>query len=137
MNITSNSLVEDGANIDYSAGVDIDLLPGFEAVLGAEFHAYIEGCSVAKVSPKGNKLHLGKQEDNEQIVKLFLPEPADVKMELFSLVSGKVDSFGYTPQNMDAGHHVQTINLSELNTGVYICKVIIADEILTAKFFVK
>ena len=137
MNITSTSSVEDGANIDYSAGIDIDLLPEFEVELGAEFHAYIEGCTAARVLSKGNKLRLEKGEAHEQIAALFLGETANVKMELFSLVTGKIDSFSYTQENVKTGKYTRTIDLSKLNAGVYIYKVTIGAETLIAKFFVE
>ncbi len=136
-NITATSLVKIGANIDYSAGVNINLLPGFGVKLGGEFHAYIEGCAPASVSETKNKLQLGAQEDNVQTVKFILSESADVKMELFNLVTGKVDAFSYARKSMEAGNHVQTIDLSELSRGVYVCKMIVNGEILTAKFFVE
>ncbi len=31
--------------VDYDAGIDIDLLPGFEVKLGVEFDAFIDGCA--------------------------------------------------------------------------------------------
>ncbi len=46
-NITSTETVTGTAEIEYSAGVDIDMLPGFCVTVGAEFHAYILGCSPA------------------------------------------------------------------------------------------
>ncbi len=42
--ITSTGLVNQSVT-DYTAGTCIELNPGFEVVQGAEFHAFIEGCS--------------------------------------------------------------------------------------------
>ena len=42
--ITSTGLVNQSVT-DYTAGTCIELNPGFEVVKGAEFHAFIEGCS--------------------------------------------------------------------------------------------
>jgi hypothetical protein len=33
------------AQVDYDSQTEIDLLPGFEVLVGAEFHAYIDGCN--------------------------------------------------------------------------------------------
>ncbi len=43
--ITADNVISGaGANVTYDAGNYIDLLPDFEVVLGAEFHAFIDGC---------------------------------------------------------------------------------------------
>ncbi len=42
--IDSDQVIELGTNVKYDAGVDIDLFPDFEVILGAGFEAYIEGC---------------------------------------------------------------------------------------------
>jgi hypothetical protein len=42
--ITSTQIIEDPANIDYNSGTEIDLLPGFEVKVGAQFNAFIDGC---------------------------------------------------------------------------------------------
>ena len=44
-NITSSELISGNAQVDYSAGTDIDLEFPFEVTLGAELHAYILGCA--------------------------------------------------------------------------------------------
>jgi len=41
--ITSDGTINIGT-VEYSAGNSVELLPGFEVVLGNEFEAYIEGC---------------------------------------------------------------------------------------------
>jgi hypothetical protein len=43
--ITSDAVVTGGGVIEFSAGTEILLLPGFEVTVGTEFHAFIEGCS--------------------------------------------------------------------------------------------
>lgn len=43
-NITSSELISGNAQVEYSAGTDIDLEFPFEVVSGAELHAYILGC---------------------------------------------------------------------------------------------
>jgi len=44
LTISSDGLVDNGPT-DFDAGVEIELLPGFEVVLGVEFHAFIDGCN--------------------------------------------------------------------------------------------
>ena len=43
-NITATNIIRAGANIEYSAEVDIDLNIGFEVEIKGEFHAYIGPC---------------------------------------------------------------------------------------------
>ena len=43
MTISSDGLVDNGPT-DFDAGVEIEMMPGFEVVLGVEFHAFIDGC---------------------------------------------------------------------------------------------
>ena len=43
--INSSGLIFNGTNVDYEAGNQIDLLPGFEVQLGADFSAEIKACN--------------------------------------------------------------------------------------------
>ena len=45
INIMTNGKVSAGVAIEYHAGSDIDLMPGFEVELGSVYHAYIEPCN--------------------------------------------------------------------------------------------
>ncbi len=64
-NITSTETVTGTADIEYSAGVDIDMLPGFCVTAGADFHAYILGCSPVAplVQPEDEQPIEEQQED--------------------------------------------------------------------------
>lgn len=42
--ISSDGLIDNGPT-DFDAGIEILMMPGFEVVLGVEFHAYIDGCN--------------------------------------------------------------------------------------------
>lgn len=45
INITTNGKVSAVFSVDYHAGTDVELMPGFEVQLGAAFHAYIQPCN--------------------------------------------------------------------------------------------
>ncbi len=47
--IESIQLIDATAIVDYDSAIEINLLPGFETVLGAMFHAFIDGCAGAAV----------------------------------------------------------------------------------------
>ncbi len=51
-NISSTEIITGATRIDYSAGMSIDLLPGFSVDSGTVFHAYILGC----FSPRQGKV---------------------------------------------------------------------------------
>ena len=55
INSTENITVP--GQVEYSAGVEINLDPTFEVELGADFHAYIEGCGTVVIDPRN---HSGK-----------------------------------------------------------------------------
>lgn len=42
--ITCDQVILSGASVDLDAGIEIDLLPGFEVQLGAQMNAFIDGC---------------------------------------------------------------------------------------------
>ena len=46
ISITTNGNVPTGVTVDYHAGNDIELMPGFEVELGSIYHAYIEPCNL-------------------------------------------------------------------------------------------
>ncbi len=50
-NINANNIIGVGSDIIYNAGENIDLLPGFEVLPGADFEAIIEGCQETLVVP--------------------------------------------------------------------------------------
>jgi hypothetical protein len=47
--IDSDQVIDGAINVEYDAGIDIDLLPGFEVKLGVEFEAYIDGCNLPPI----------------------------------------------------------------------------------------
>lgn len=47
--ISSDALI-DGSQIDFSAGTEIEMQAGFEVKLGAQLHAFIDGCQLDLIS---------------------------------------------------------------------------------------
>ncbi len=45
--IESTQTIDASAIVDYDSGTEIDLNPGFEVILGANFHAFIDGCDAS------------------------------------------------------------------------------------------
>lgn len=66
--ITSTAIVPDGTNITYRAGDAVHMLPGFHAVAGSRFHAFIhpcdqEGNSFKSLVPSGGAVEQVDQDD--------------------------------------------------------------------------
>ncbi len=62
-NITATEIITGTADVKYSAGVDIDLLPGFSVDAGAQFHAYILGCGTAAAVGYPTEKMMGKDKE--------------------------------------------------------------------------
>ncbi len=86
-NITSTETVTGSSNIDYSAGVDIDLLPGFCVTVGAEFHGYILGCNpplLPAPTPNNNfPIDINKKEKYAEIEIQDLVDHDEIEILLF------------------------------------------------------
>lgn len=44
ISVSGNSLIQNTATVDFDAGQEVNLIPGFEVQSGAVFHAFIDGC---------------------------------------------------------------------------------------------
>jgi len=54
--ITAINTIFSGAVIDYDAGYEVVLQPGFKAVMGSEFYAFVDGCGGARRLATENEL---------------------------------------------------------------------------------
>lgn len=77
--IESTQIITNNAVVDYDSGTDILLNPDFEVVLGAEFHAFIDGCGgnalsapntdLSKINSMKNNTSYGlKQHSNGEVI---------------------------------------------------------------------
>ncbi len=62
-NLSSDQTIAGTATVDYDSATDIDLLPGFETVIGAVFCAFIDGCGGASADDENTNT---LQESNEE-----------------------------------------------------------------------
>jgi len=84
--ITSQTVVNDGANVIYHAGNAIVLTSGFRAVSGSRFHGYIEGCSNNFAARMGNF----DQEDEREASSLT--EPSKEETNFFNIAPNPANS---------------------------------------------
>lgn len=154
--ITTNGsvVVPTGATVDYLAGQQIILKPGFRANAGSTFTARIEDCqlvssSVAPIAVEEEKLEIAP--------KLALPKPGSVDLKVFPnpfndrftltfdlaqeaeaeirliSIDGKVRQQLLAPQFQVAGTHQMEWNGPNLPAGIYIIQLRLGSEVLSRK----
>ena len=74
LNTHSDGLVPNGFDIEFFAGDDIDLKPGFEVELGAVFLADIVPCFLLNVTGTTNELDDQKSNEHQPVLKILNEE---------------------------------------------------------------
>ena len=128
--IESSQTIQQGADIEYDAGEEISLQVGFEVQGGAEFYAYIEGCSSAiqSISSEHNGLEKGKNLELNVEEKHIGPLRDVISSEL-KMENGNIP-FKLELYNTDGKkateallHCNQYSSLKGLSKGTYIYKI--------------
>jgi len=68
-------------------------------------------------------------------ISYYLPKNTSVKIEVFDVAGHSVSQV--INRSIQAGNHTLTYDASQLNTGIYFCKLSIGDAVLTKKMLVK
>lgn len=123
-----------GANmVEYDAGVEVVMMPGFQAVAGGTSHyrAYIMGCT-----PKTNTNENNNSLENNMVMDVY-PNPAanevqilveilqsgNVKLELYDLQGRLINSI--FDQNLEAQNQYNVgFDVSNLPSGMYIVRLV-------------
>jgi subtilisin family serine protease len=153
--ITAYNTIYTGATGNYHAGEEVRMSPGFKAVNGSTFKAYINGCDnnssqqietiadtdipVFTKHSKLNEIIETEDEFNEANFHLF-PNPSS---GIVTLVTGKIDS-GTLEINDMQGHNLirlnlqkdtysYVLNLSSYARGVYIFHLFMKERVVTQK----
>ena len=116
LTITSTEIVENGAIIDYHAGDFIDMLAGFDVEVGADFHAYILGCTTP--APL-----IGDGSNNTMPIYFNLDKAETITIILYD-TSGNIITTRIVDQQYEAGQHLFNLDISDLSSGVYYYHVI-------------
>lgn len=143
-----SNVILPGADVTYDAGDLVQLLPGFKALRGSRFRAFIDGCeSLSKITnDDGNESsEIGK---NNLALNLY-PNPANqftrityhlhvkdqVSISLFD-ATGKYHSSLVHNQPQNAGQHHLKFNASNLPTGIYYIKLQSNENNITKKLMI-
>lgn len=142
--ITSDKVVESEAQVVFTAGTSVTLLPGFHAKASSDFHALIGGCSLSQISQlpeeeenttelRGENTDIETFEDTKFIMDIQIsPNPASsnvninfdlrqngrVKVSLMDL-NGKTWAETYEA-NTAKGWNQTTLGVGNLNSGMYL-----------------
>ncbi|MEL6718231.1 MAG: C25 family cysteine peptidase, partial [Bacteroidota bacterium] len=143
--ITSDRFVESEANVTFTAGTSVTLLPGFHAKPGSDFHALIGGCSLSEISnlpeegvdeleARSDVLELETEEEQSSFdmdlqvspnpassmtnISFNLPESGKVKVTLMDL-NGKVLTQTYNADTKK-GWNQTSLDVGNLRSGMYL-----------------
>lgn len=147
-NLTANGnvLIESRTDVDFRAGNEIHLKPGFEAHYGAQFHAYInpyeESCpdnlkmfSSISSSTVANKkpVHTIETKAKNEDIRIYPnPSDGDFTIQFNSTISSDqtVSIYDLSGKNIKnytnhifEGSNVITINLGPYDAGIYYLKI--------------
>ncbi len=138
-NITSTDVIGGVANVNYSAGMDIDLSPGFEVALGAQFHGYIQGCGTA-LQYEGNEVErvfvVQHPEKQTVGVGVVLEEVQSVDIHLYD-VAGTLVAKLPESKLLAIGEHDLELDIAGLGSGIYYCKIQLGAEWISKKVVVE
>jgi len=129
-----NNIILPGANVTYDAGNQVRLKPGFKALQGSRFHAFIDGCGGNRKISSDENQHLASIK-NEMELNIY-PNPtshtANVSYTLLNKDEISIDIFDATGkmvttlaknQSQPAGKHQLELNATNLPTGIYYLKL--------------
>jgi len=130
---TFNNIILPGANVTYDAGNQVRLKPGFKALQGSRFHAFIDGCGGnAKINGEANEMDAIENDIGLKIYPNPLSESANISYTLHEEdrvsiylydATGKTITTLAENQAQTVGKHQLELNASNLLTGIYYIKL--------------
>lgn len=141
--ITASSIINDGLTVNYKAGNNVTLLPGFhvKATENSLFHAYIGPCDGVANFAKNSNTSMNSifKETKEQISNLKIsPNPASTFINIDS-GNEKITSwelFDISGKSVLKGKSTQ-VNVQGIPKATYLLKININNKITTKKVIVK
>ncbi len=154
-NLTADNTIASNGNVTYTAGNEIELLPGFETEEGADFTAYTTDdyvelvqykkltpdfdCS-AKNVPILNPDKISELEDNQKIKIVLYPNPTSGKFKISVLKDFHngiqmeiVNLSGSIIYTQKLNSKKTEINIENQPAGIYIIKIISNNKVYTSK----
>ena len=130
---TFNNVILPGADVTYDAGNQVRLKPGFKALSGSRFHAFIDGCrGNAKINGEVSGIDVIENDIALKIYPNPLSESAtisytlanedEVTIYLFDATGKTVTTLAKNNQQT-AGEHQLELEATNLPTGIYYLKL--------------
>jgi len=130
----SNNIIQAEAHVSYNSGSKIFLKPGFKALEGSRFRAYIDGCREYNTIANRNDVSYNEIED-KSIIKIYpnpanqfanityqLPADGNITIVLLNSTGKYITTLANNIQK-PAGEHQLELNASNLPTGIYYLKL--------------
>ncbi|NJL74977.1 MAG: T9SS type A sorting domain-containing protein [Saprospiraceae bacterium] len=147
--ITSSSIIESGADVEFLAGTSIKLSPGFHAEAGATFSAKIEACTPPSVPAAIATIPSDVIITNSNIALTIQPNPAQYQttlvfnlseaastyLEVYSSAGVRVKTL-LNNSWMEAGNYTQDLTTDELQSGMYLVVLRTDSQVVTQKLMV-
>ena len=146
--ITANNLVDNASSAVYDGGFDVTLTAGFDAEMGSNFHALINGCNSGAFNKTGtNEVKPALADLQASEIKVFnrpnpfsdfttiefnLPKTNQISLTV-SDATGKVVDQLLNNQEMQSGEHQIDFDGSNLPDGIYIINIQTNDDVISQK----
>lgn len=129
----TNNIIQVGADVTYDAGNQVRLRPGFRAITGSRFRAFIDGCGGnAKLNAESNDLEEVENDIGLSVypnpfgetanLSYILTDETEVTIYLFDSAGKRVATLTKN-QPHQAGQHQLKLDASNLATGMYYLKL--------------
>ena len=127
--VTSENTIPANGMVMYVSGEEIDLGPGFEAVVGSNFEAFIEQCIESAQEPEEDlllksinnvdPLYVTRIADSDvQIIEFHLEKPGRVRLDIFDNESNHLFNI-IDAEYKNKGVYHKRIRTKKLGTGVF------------------
>jgi len=141
----TNNIIQPSANVTYDAGNQVRLKPGFKALNGSRFHAFIDGCggNAKLTSSTNNGFELDDFELNvypnpvNQLANITyqLLEEEQISVYIFDATGKQVTTLAEN-QTQQIGQHQLELDASDLPAGIYYLHLTISNINSTKKVMI-
>lgn len=115
--IESDAVIDDNEDIEYYAGIDIKLIGEFEVLLGAEFYADIQSCSILMRINNDDSNNNEILDESENWISLLEKLRKTSTIELYDDQNNLIDAFSVNTDSMDSS--ALKAQFSHLKSGEY------------------
>ena len=143
--ITAINTIFSGAVVDYDAGYEVVLQPGFKAVMGSEFYAFVDGCGGARRLATENELEQNNKLSETDFMSNaynIYPNPSmdgkfNIEMSENSVGTTNIEVLNLMGELIysiqPTGNTKITFDISDQPNGIYLIKLTSNEKIITKK----